>query len=67
VSDKIHGPSGEWPLDKHLLYLVGLSEALGSITLNAALVHEICHLYTFYKLKAERLEHQASKRERRKK
>jgi len=57
ASDKVHGPHGEWPLDKHLMYLVGLSEALGNVTINASLMHEICRAYSHYRWQAERMGH----------
>jgi hypothetical protein len=57
ASDKVHGPHGEWPLDKHLMYLVGLADALGDVTLNAALMHEICRAYSYYRWNAERMGH----------
>ncbi len=54
ASDKVHSQSPEWPLDKHLMYLVGLSEALGNVTLSASLMHEICQAYNYYRFRAER-------------
>ena len=37
------------------MYLVGLSEALGNVTINAALMHEICRSYSHYRWQAERM------------
>lgn len=54
ASDKVHGQHTHWPLDKHLMYLAGLSEALGNVTLSSALVHEICEAYNYYRFQAER-------------
>jgi hypothetical protein len=36
------------------MYLVGLSEALGNVTLSASLMHEICQAYNYYRFRAER-------------
>ena len=63
ASDKVHGPSGHWTLDKQLMYLVGLSEALGNVTLSAALVHEICEAYNYYRFRSERMGNQIEKLE----